>query len=79
MIIDVREKEEWDEGHIETATHIALSKLVNDYALQINKNCNIILYCQKGQRSVQAAKILKSQGYENIKSMSGGYESWLKI
>jgi len=37
----------------------------------------IILHCQKGMRSLQAAAILKAQGYLEVYSLSGGYEAWV--
>ncbi len=73
VIIDVREIEEWQTGNIKNAQHIALSKLMQGHAPDLPRDCEIILYCQRGIRSKQAAQILKEQGYENIKNMTGGY------
>ncbi len=75
-LIDVREKEEWDQGYIEGAQHWPLSRLMEGAFPDIPQE-DIILYCQKGMRSMQAAQILKSEGYLDIYSMSGGYEEWL--
>ncbi len=75
-IIDVREKDEWDSGHIENAIHFALSDLSEGKMPNLPKDQEIILYCKKGMRGKQAAQILKSSGYTNITNMCGGYDAW---
>lgn len=76
LFIDVREDDEWDAGHIEGAEHFALSALMVGKVPDIDKDREIILYCQKGIRSQQALQILKEQGYKNLQSMAGGYAAW---
>lgn len=77
LLIDVREAEEWDSGHIEGARHIPLSALAQGLRPDLPDNCEIILYCQKGLRGQQAAQILRAQGCLNISNMQGGYALWL--
>ena len=76
-ILDVREKEEWDEGHLPGATHIPrgflevrVEKTVDDHTKPI------IVYCAGGTRSAFAAKTLQDMGYTNVVSMAGGYGEW---
>ncbi len=78
LLIDIRETEEWDAGHIEGARHMALSALMQGNITDLPTNCEIILYCQKGVRSMQAAQLLQERGYLNISNMMGGYEEWLR-
>lgn len=78
ILIDVREIDEWNAGHIEGAKHIALSTLIQKNDPDLPTDSEIVLYCQIGQRSKQAAEILKSQGYLNVINMVGGYEEWKK-
>ena len=78
LLVDVREADEWNAGHIEGAQHVALSGLMQGNRPDLPKDRDIILYCQKGMRSEQAAHILKAQGYMNIINMAGGYDAWLK-
>lgn len=78
LIIDVREHEEWDTGHIKNARHIPLSALAQGDIPDLPTDCEIILHCQKGKRGLQAAEILRAQGYLNVSNMAGGYEAWLK-
>ena len=77
-LIDVREQEEWDQGHIDGARLWPLSKMMAGDMPDLPQEMEIILYCQKGMRSLQAAQILKAQGYSEVYSMSGGYEAWLE-
>ncbi len=77
LVIDVREREEWAADHIENAQHFALSRLMQGHTPDIPTDQDIILYCQKGVRSMQAAQILQNQGYSNLSNMTGGYEAWL--
>lgn len=79
LLIDVREDEEWNAGYIEGAQHFSLSCLMQDDDPMLSADCEIILYCQKGIRSLQAGQLLKDKGYAHVSSMTGGYEAWLKI
>ncbi|MBK6897188.1 MAG: HesA/MoeB/ThiF family protein [Alphaproteobacteria bacterium] len=75
ILVDVREREEWQAGHIEGAILWPLSKiLVGALPLDLREK-PIVLYCQKGIRSLQAAMILKDNGFVDISHLSGGYES----
>lgn len=78
-LIDVREIEEWDAGHIEGADHCPLSFLLEGMRPDnLEKDTTLILYCKAGMRSLQAVHILKTQGYHDIKSMKGGYDAWIR-
>ncbi len=74
--IDVREVDEWAQGHMTGAQHFALSRLVEGDLPDIPKGREIILYCKKGMRSKQAAQIFTQKGYTNISSLRGGYDVW---
>src|SRR4051812_23591808 len=68
-VLDVREKDEWDEGHLPGATHLPRGFL----ELRIEKNVEdrnkpIIVYCAGGSRSAYAAKTLQDMGYTNVVS-----------
>jgi molybdopterin/thiamine biosynthesis adenylyltransferase/rhodanese-related sulfurtransferase len=75
-LIDVRENEEWLRGHIEGATLWPLSKLMAGDIPHIPKSAEIVLYCQKGLRSLQAARVLKQNGFTSVMSLAGGYSCW---
>jgi molybdopterin/thiamine biosynthesis adenylyltransferase len=77
VLIDVREKNEWDEGYIPGAVHVPkgyieqrIEEVVPDKAQQV------LLYCAGGVRSMYAGLTLKQMGYENVISMAGGFGQW---
>lgn len=78
FFIDVREREEWEGGHIAGAHHLPLSDLQNNPSLfeHLQGPSCCILYCQKGGRSRMAAELLRAAGFSGIYSLSGGYETW---
>ncbi len=78
ILIDVREQGEWDCGHIDGAHHFALSVMLGGQTPDFPKDEHLILYCQKGMRSMQAAQYLQASGFTNICSMQGGYDNWQK-
>ena len=77
QLIDVRERDEFVEGHIEGADFIprGLLDLKIENAAP-NKERPIVLYCAGGTRSALAARALGELGYANVKSMAGGFTAW---
>lgn len=76
IIIDVRDKNEYDEGHIKDSILIPLDTLKHDIEDIIkDKNSIILVYCRSGRRSAEASKIIKSLGYNNIYDF-GGIIDW---
>jgi molybdopterin/thiamine biosynthesis adenylyltransferase/rhodanese-related sulfurtransferase len=77
-VIDVRESEEWDRGHIPGATHVPRGYLESRIeGAQPDRDARIVLYCASGQRSALAAHTLKQLlGYTNVASMTGGITLW---
>ncbi len=77
VLVDVREKHEWNEGHIPDAVHVPRGFL----ELQIeeavpDKSKTVVLYCAGGVRSLIAGTTLQQMGYRNVISMSGGFGQW---
>jgi len=78
VMIDVREQEEWNQGHVPGAVHIPLSALRDNPELLSQHSHNIcVLYCQRGMRSRTAAEILLTAGFSDLYSLAGGYDVWL--
>jgi sulfur-carrier protein adenylyltransferase/sulfurtransferase len=77
-LIDVRESEEWDAGHIPGAKHVPRGYLESRIeAAAPDKDARVILYCASGQRSALAARTLEDLlGYTNVSSMNGGITLW---
>ncbi len=77
-LLDVREQNEWDLGHIEGAYHLPLSSMNDGSLPDIAKDKKIVVYCLAGIRSKQAAILLEKEGFSDLTNMSGGYEEWVK-
>jgi molybdopterin/thiamine biosynthesis adenylyltransferase/rhodanese-related sulfurtransferase len=77
LVVDVREQDEWDEGHIPGAVHIPRGFLESRIERAApDPEREIILYCASGNRSAFAAKTLEELGYEDVASLSGGFTDW---
>jgi rhodanese-related sulfurtransferase len=77
VIVDVREDDEWNDGHIAGAVHIPLKQLNTHLPeLQQYKDTTIIMQCKSGGRSAKAVEELKSAGFSKVYSMDGGIKAW---
>ncbi|HET7701015.1 MAG TPA: molybdopterin-synthase adenylyltransferase MoeB [Candidatus Limnocylindria bacterium] len=77
QLADVREKDEWDAGHLPGAVHVPKSFLEQWAEDRIpDKTRTTVLYCAGGVRSAMAADTLAKLGYTNVISMSGGFNRW---
>ena len=77
LIIDVRKKSEFDSEHVLNAVNIPLNEL-NLRFTELPKNQAFILHCAGGYRSMIAASIFKSRGFEDFKDVEGGMTEILK-
>lgn len=76
-IVDVREKDEWDEEHIPNAIHCSRGTIELEIEEKFpDKNAMIICHCGGGGRSALAAESLQKIGYKNVRSMAGGMKAW---
>ena len=77
MIVDVRDKDEWDEGHIPGAMHMSRGTIELDIEEKVpDPNAVVICHCGGGGRSALAADSLQKMGYKNVRSMAGGLKAW---
>jgi rhodanese-related sulfurtransferase len=77
IIVDVREDNEWNAGHIADAIHIPLGQLKDRLPeLQAYKDGTIITQCRSGKRSLSAQELLKTAGFSKTYSMDGGIQAW---
>jgi hydroxyacylglutathione hydrolase len=77
LILDTRNKTEFDEGFIPGAEHI-YTGYIEDNLDRIPKNKDIITYCTSGDRSSIAASILKANGFKNVSNYPAGIIGWKK-
>lgn len=76
LVIDVRNRSEWDAGHIAGARLVPLPELVSRLA-EIPTDTEIVLQCQGGGRSAIAASVLKRAGHARVANLSGGFSAWV--
>lgn len=77
VVVDVREPDEFTQGHIEGAVNIprgvaemGVPRLVPD------PKTRILCYCAGGNRSALVADNLQQMGYEDVESLAGGFHAW---
>jgi molybdopterin/thiamine biosynthesis adenylyltransferase/rhodanese-related sulfurtransferase len=76
-VVDVRERDEWDEGHLPRAVHVPRGHLESRIESVLpDKTQTVLVYCAVGNRSAFAAKTLEGLGYENAVSLAGGFTDW---
>jgi molybdopterin/thiamine biosynthesis adenylyltransferase/rhodanese-related sulfurtransferase len=76
-VVDVRERDEWEEGHLPRAVHIPRGYLESRIEGAVpDRSRPVLLYCAGGNRSAFAAKTLEELGYENVLSLAGGFTDW---
>jgi phage shock protein E len=77
VIVDVREKDEWDEGHIPDAINLSRGTIELDIEEKVpDLNTTIICHCGGGGRSALVAESLQKMGYKNVRSLEGGFKAW---
>lgn len=75
VFIDVREQDEYNAGHIPGVKLIPLGSVPSRLS-EIPKDKTVIAVCRSGNRSGQATKYLRDQGFENVHNMTGGMNQW---
>ncbi|RME54637.1 MAG: molybdopterin-synthase adenylyltransferase MoeB, partial [Caldilineae bacterium] len=76
-IVDIRERDEWVQGHIPGSVFIPRGFLeLQIEQHQPDRSKPVVVYCAGGVRSALAARNLKEMGYENVISLTGGFNGW---
>jgi molybdopterin/thiamine biosynthesis adenylyltransferase/rhodanese-related sulfurtransferase len=77
LLLDVREQDEWQEGHLPGAVHVPRGNLeARVEAVLPDRSREIVVYCAVGARSAFATKSLIELGYDNVASLAGGFTDW---
>jgi molybdopterin/thiamine biosynthesis adenylyltransferase/rhodanese-related sulfurtransferase len=80
VFVDVREKDEWRQGHIPGAVHLPRGFLEMQAEQKLpDKRARIVVYCAGGVRSAFAAKTLGELGYEHVESANPGFLRWKEL
>ena len=78
LLVDVREDNEWANGHVPKAVHLGRGIIERDIEAAVpDTSTKMILYCGGGFRSALVADNLQKMGYTNVESMDGGWKGWL--
>ncbi|MBE9169676.1 rhodanese-like domain-containing protein [Pleurocapsales cyanobacterium LEGE 06147] len=75
MVLDVRQKPEWNSGHIKEAKHITGAELPKRWQ-EVPQQKPVAVVCGSGYRSSVSASLLKSRGYRQIVNVLGGMSAW---
>ena len=79
-IIDVREADEFAEGHVPNAVNVPLGAFIRDLKRKgeemVPKDKEVVVYCGSGVRGGIAASFVQEKGWENVKNLTGGYAAW---
>ncbi|EMB16577.1 MBL fold metallo-hydrolase [Rhodopirellula europaea] len=76
-LVDVRSNEEWNEGHIQNASHHFLGRLPSRLS-ELPKDKTVVVHCLSGARSSIAASVLQANGVKDVINMEGGYKAWVQ-
>lgn len=77
VVIDIRDKKEYEAGHIVDSLHIPAAKLKDRLAeLEKFKSRPIIVVCKIGQHSSDSCKLLANAGFEQVVKLRGGMAEW---
>lgn len=77
LLVDVREDNEWANGHLPGAVHMGRGIIERDIETAVpDTGTKMILYCGGGFRSALVADNLQKMGYTNVESMDGGWRGW---
>jgi len=77
LLLDIRETNEYDGGHLPRAIHIPLSQLPSR-GQEIARHAGrpVIVYCARGNRSRMAGGALAKLGFGDVYQLAGGYDAW---
>jgi rhodanese-related sulfurtransferase len=79
VLLDVREPNEWNMGHLPGAIHIPRGIMETSIEARVPRDANVVIYCASGNRSALAADTLQQMGYATVSSMSGGFRGWVEV
>ncbi|MGB6975897.1 MAG: thiosulfate sulfurtransferase GlpE [Gammaproteobacteria bacterium] len=77
-LLDVRDKEAYEARHITSAQHITRDNLAL-FSATADKNRPVLVYCYHGNSSQNVAHYLANQGFVDVFSLEGGFETWRKL
>jgi rhodanese-related sulfurtransferase len=74
-LLDVREPDEWAAGHAPDAHHLPMMEVPARMA-EVPTDTEVVVVCRSGGRSGQVVSYLMNNGWDNVKNLDGGMQSW---
>jgi rhodanese-related sulfurtransferase len=74
-LLDVREQDEWNAGHVEGSQHIPMGELLGRLG-EVPADREVVVVCRVGSRSAQVTAYLRQQGYDVV-NLDGGLHAWV--
>lgn len=79
LVLDVREPDEFAQGHLQGARHVPLSQLsARVKELEKFRDKPVLVVCERGRRANAAAKLLKAQNFTTLNVLKGGMQAWIE-
>jgi rhodanese-related sulfurtransferase len=78
-LLDVREPNEWNLGHLPKAVHIPRGNLESKVEGLVPRDAKVVVYCARGNRSAFAADTMQVMGYGDVASLAGGWADWMAV
>ncbi|NMG20158.1 rhodanese-like domain-containing protein [Brasilonema bromeliae] len=75
-IIDVRERQTYNQGHISGAIPLPVNELVKRATVSLAKDRDIYIYGDSDEQSASAAKTLRDAGFARVSELTGGFSAW---
>ena len=75
LFIDIRDVDSYNAGHIPGALHLT-NESVQDFMAKTERGQSMVVYCYHGNTSLGGATFFLEQGFTDVASMTGGFESW---
>lgn len=79
VLIDVREPNEWNLGHLPKAVHIPRGNLESKVEGLVPREAKVVVYCARANRSALAADTMQVMGYTDVHSLADGWADWMAV
>jgi rhodanese-related sulfurtransferase len=77
-LLDVREPDEWTAGHAPGAHHVPMMEIPARMS-ELPTDADVVVVCRSGGRSGQVVSYLVGNGWDNVRNLDGGMQSWAAI
>ncbi|WP_034680167.1 rhodanese-like domain-containing protein [Caldalkalibacillus mannanilyticus] len=77
VLLDVREQDEYNEGHIPGVKFLPMSEFVERYEKELDSSKKYVVICRSGNRSQKVCRFLQDQGFADVTNYAGGMLEWM--